>query len=611
MIRKSNILIVLCVITGTISAKNLIRSMEWTPNAVVVEALFDATSVTAQTEHGTAVTTSLVNCEMDRGIYVVPVHEGEMLIEAGQTITLAFNHNGTPVAQTTLRIPLIIDTIATLSDYDVSLCEDADLVILNGGVLTVNPEAEVYAFRNILIMGGGRLVVPEDASLIADTIFLRAGEVRQGNYVFAYPEMVVRGCLRHAHKTIYYDYLLSDTQYYSLSVAKDIPLSSLTYEDGQTIKLGKNMDIAVYDGGIRAGGNNGWIPFTGTMLQRGIGYTITAEPQFIRLGTLAPVRRSRALVRIPYNIDFSAGDTLSAISVPVTPHPAQAVNDAGWNLVGNPYMSAYIGGVQGLSSSNGIGLLDYSTGEYQWIGNLRYVVIPADNGRSYYPMMVNNAILPPFKNFFIQIGEGDALQFEPNGQRANSPLRAQRQGVDVVVGINLYEEAQPTIANDKLGIVIGQQYTDAYEMNADLAKFAPNEDVNIYATIDNQELCFAAINESSAQRIPIGLTVSTAGTYTFALDSCYDRNMVASVLLMDADAHIVTDLMTQTYSFDVQTTKTYNSRFSLTINLKNIDISTAAETIRSSNSPTKYWKNGRILICRDEKLYTLLGEQIQ
>ena len=204
MIRKSNILIAsLCVIASTLSAKTVIRPIEWTPDAVVVEALFDATSVTAQTEHSTAVTTSLANCEMDRGIYAVPVHESEMLTEAGQTITLAFDNNGTPAAQTTLRIPVIIDTIASLSDYDVSLCEDADLVILNGGILTVDPEAEVYAFRNIHIMGGGRLVVPENALLIADTVFLRAGEIRQGNYVFAYPEMVIRGSLRHTHKTIY------------------------------------------------------------------------------------------------------------------------------------------------------------------------------------------------------------------------------------------------------------------------------------------------------------------------------------------------------------------------------------------------------------------------
>ena len=188
----------------------------------------------------------------------------------------------------------------------------------------------------------------------------------------------------------------------------------------------------------------------------------------------------------------------------------------------------------------------------------------------------------------------------------------------------------PRGKSDCTGVVLGDEYTQAYEIGGDLAKSLSFEvdrrgrfscyKLNLY-TIDrdNHQLAFNAMSDSDAVTpIPVGITVRHSGVHTFSFDTeQFSVNAVDSVLLIDNELHTTTDLRFADYTFTASA-GTINNRFALVIyRAQSHGVATDIEQVvgsQSSNrqsSNRKYLNGGQLFIIRDGKLFTAQGSEVK
>lgn len=550
--------------------QNSYNVIEWTTNSVLVEFLNSAVSAQTQIGEGTPQMVALSSAKEDAGLFRLPVPD--LCSSAGLPLTITFkNAYGEIVSSAVTEIPLIINgTINIADEIDRGSSASRDLVILNGSVVTA--ATVPYSFRDIYVYAGGKLVVPTGAVLNTQHIYLRAGAIENGMYQFRYPQMVVNGAIHNSSGVVNLDYLMNQKQYYSLCLPYTVDVSAVTYRDGKPLKFNSYWWGAVYNGAVRATGASGWEYFNGTRLQAGLGYTVAAAPQSVRIMGGSATQRSYSAVRFPMMANLENGETTSSKTTPVVSYPSQTGkdNDAGWNLVGNPFMANYGGLVDGLTS-NGIGLLvDDGNGGYYWQGNVRYVVMPSDDGLSFSPEVATGTHLPAFKNFFVQIGPGDnALEFSLANRAQSVPARlltqTEPQTQEIMVGLKLCSSTQ----TDKLGVLVGEEFTLGYEVNADLDKMMNQTEFNCYAlTDDKSALSFIAIPPQQIHSIALAYQVPKAGNYTWQIDKTFDLSRVQSVILYDIQTQTSVDLLQEKYSFTTAQSEHVTNRFLLSIALQ-------------------------------------------
>ena len=553
----------------------------WQENSVRIQYLGEGVSVDSKVcyshsgnvyvggYYGAKSTVDLADVQVDHGVYEIPVAAGELVQHAGKELVLTFyNQDGDVIGVQQLTIPNIINTKSALASTW-AIAAEHDVVILSGQKLTIDTDVEC---ETLTINPGGVLVVNQGATITMDCLYARGGDLLNGQYSFTYPQMIVNGTVQTTGDTIYYDYLLGNTQYYSLTLPYAVNTTSIKYADGKKAIFG----IQEYDGSLRLNGiSSGWVNTIDAtnrvdcMLEPYKGYVIFALPQLVQYATGEKRRRNYSTLRIPMEVDLHNGEAAVSTtrSVSVIPHGAGddnvRPNDKGWNLVGNPYLADF-NGIEGLSSTNGIGLLEDNGEEYEWIGNLRYVVIPFDNGLGYQQELASAIILPAFKNFFVQIGTGDALNFAVANRAQHIAERyyANELEEEWMVRLSLQKDDN-SLVTDKCGLLIGDAYTDEYEINADLQKWM-NEALNLYMVSPKAggNLAYMAIPTQSLQQIQMGYTAK-AGSYTLRLDSV-DYSEWQSIILYDSEQRKSVDLLASEYHFST-VTQTNNTRFMLSL----------------------------------------------
>ena len=211
--------------------------------------------------------------------------------------------------------------------------------------------------------------------------------------------------------------------------------------------------------------------------------------------------------------------------------------------------------------TNGIGLLQLTGSGYIWVGQARYVVLPSDDGQSYEPGDASSTSLPAFKNYFIQIGTGDALTFPLANRAQSAPARMWETDNEIMAGVQLEGNGK----KDYVGLLLGDDYTQGYEINADLAKWM-NGGLNLYAHVGNYDLSVAALNAVEAEAaIPLTVKTAGAGTYTFSLSDKWNKNRgyLTHLYLYDTNSQSHTDLLTDEYTFTASGNTTMGNRFYL------------------------------------------------
>lgn len=592
--------------------------VEWYPTKVLVQTEAVLTSVSAIVG-GIAVANPVVTKKGGK-LYEI----SGLPLESNPTKILTISYDTYSCSKV---IPIIISratksvTDAPFSTLTTSAYNYSDLVVRDGAVLNITGAKNTPdKFVNVTIYPTAKIVVPEtkQLSVYSLTFFGGISEIYNGSTYdinkYGVPQLSLKGTLGKTVTTMDYIMRVNLDQMYQVGVPYDVNLEEITYWDGASIALGTALYVSAYDGAARArlDWDNTWqweVNFAEKVLKAGIGYTISAEPQV--------AGDTYSILRMPMKNNINSGNTeTQKATINVTAHGMSdenlTDNHKGWNYLSNPYMAA-ISGAEADSKLVVGYLRETGTGPWEWVDDTyRYVTIPHNDGEDYYQQKFSEATLLPFKSFFLQIATDGKLSFAL-ASRLNAPMRHLQQQEnaprEVEFELLLSNDAQ----SDNTGLLISEEFTPAYEINADLEKMTGT--MSVYTIYNGYQLAYNALSPLNAmEEIPLGYVVPTTGEYTFNLDERGDLDDIEHIYLLDHDSSITTDLMEDIYTFTA-TEKKNDHRFAISVILKaeeEEETPTHLETLEwESDHPYKFIYQDKMYILRNGVIYDAMGKQVQ
>ena len=541
-----------------------------------------------------------------------------------KSMTVAFTADEKNYA-CTKTVPIIISrgtktqADAPFATLGAAIYTKSDVVVRDGAVLTVNGSNAANTFNDVTIYPTSKISVPSEKKLTvhALTFFGGIDEIYDGSAYainkYGVPELSLKGTLHKSIAQIDYVMRVDDSQMYSLTVPYDVNLADITYWDGTSMgTLGDKLWVSAYDGAARANKDmsHTWIYEADFVskgmeaeLKAGVGYTISADLQ-------AGVGSTYSILRMPMVNNVANDGTELAKTVRVEAYGRESAvsdNHKGWNLVGNPYMVSISGG--DADSKLVVGYLqETGTGPWEWVDDeYRYVTIPADNGQDYWQEKFSSATLKPFKNFFLQIATSGDLSFAL-ASRQDAPARyLEAQKREVEFEINLANGSH----QDHTGLLIAEEYSPAYEINADLEKM--ENAMAVYTLTGGYKLAYNALSpDDASQPVPVGYVANVAGTYTFDLDETSDVSEVEHIWLTDYELSRVVDLIDDVYEFTTSNGRN-ESRFALSVELKDEQQTPTGILNAEANDgrTLKFIWQDKMYIMRNGVIYDATGKQVK
>ena len=284
-----------------------------------------------------------------------------------------------------------------------------------------------------------------------------------------------------------------------------------------------------YDGAKRANkGKGGWedLPKATKELQKGQGYIFQCN------------KKGMLILKVK-KPSFKAEDQ----SLALTAHNAASAQDAGWNFIGNPYISYY-----------DINDMKYTAPITIWNGTSYEAIRPGDDEHHFHP----------FEAFFVQkpknvskivFDKDDRTTYIKSKEKEElAATRGMTRGVD-----ESRQRIELTIGDtevrDKTRIVFNREAKANYEIACDAAKFMSTEDVPQIYSLDNESKY--AINERPAGNVKLGYVAKSAGTFKIGA-----KRMDTEVMLYDQVKDEIFDLTTGDYTFETEA-GTFENRFIL------------------------------------------------
>lgn len=487
------------------------------------------------------------------------------------------------LAETEFKIPIIVDAVGVETDDDLfynqhDACESCDVIVMPGATLTKaadNAAHDKDIIRNLDVYAGAKVVVPTGTNYHIGNLTLRT-KVAEDGLNLAVPEMVINGNLLHKAKAITQRMRVDDRRFYNFIVPYSVRKSQIAFANGASAVYGEDYIIDVYDGENRASSQamGNWVHFEGETLHPGVGYTLAVAP-----------KEGHTYAELVFPMpdgDLSAGEPATkSLYVNAWGTSETRANHKGWNLIGNPYLQIYGNNhlyvdAESMLTTGKLIPDDEHPGWWKNDGSsIPYVTVINATRDDYTQEYVSEQELPPFTTFFVQVGKPETA----SGTKVNLTFDKTNRKVNAVPRFMTAEE-RPSITRvglyiagsdkkDNFGLVIGEQYTPAYEMQADLSKeFGSVYSLKGYTLQDedNLPLAFHAINpERIAQPIPVGVRLPANDTYTFSIDKRYDLSAFEHIWLNDnVKAKYVDLLEEEEYSFE-GTKSQIDNRFSLTL----------------------------------------------
>ena len=284
-------------------------------------------------------------------------------------------------------------------------------------------------------------------------------------------------------------------------------------------------------------------------------------------------------------------------NVAVSEYAAAKAIDAGWNLIGNPYLQAYHHSTATMSAAD---------------KSVTAVVTLSADGEyiNYEETAVDEAIIPPFSTVFVQSPATGSLNFLAASARKGAPARGRMQSEQQFLQLRLAGNG----ASARTNFIIGDEYDENYTIGADLVKwfndnYTSQAAPTLYSFKGENKQAFNARSEEMLTNIPVGYHATKAGTYTFSIT---DNAAFDHVWLYDKEMNITTDLKMSDYEF-ISDAGTIDSRFKLNAELAGShEVPTGNEGHQpSAVSCQKIIRDGKLFIERDGKTYNAQGGMVQ
>ena len=400
---------------------------------------------------------------------------------------------------------------------------------------------------------------------------------------------------------VHFDLSINKDNYYPFAVPFPVLVSDIDYADpalAAASTYGTHYLIKRYDGALRAknGANKdqNWVQVNESeTLQPGVGYIIIAMPV-----------DGKAVIRIP--LEFSddwtidgeqsdIGEGLNREEISISAHSGTAANadpiHAGWNFIANPYLAKY----------------KYDGSQTQ--NAPKYASIPTYNFSEYQQVTLSDVTLSPEYPFFVQVNSNTELNFATEGRKqAPAAMRTSDDKLRTKLTITQHNNNK----TDQTSIILGDSYSPAYEINADLEKmFGSAYTTAIYTCSQNTRLAFNALSwQNATSPIPLGYRAAEVGEYTIALDNIDGLGDIAGINLHDAYTNQTINLLYFDYTFNSEVTQD-DSRFTIQITSKNNTTTDIDSLIVPTTTTTKIIHNNQLYIIHDGQKYNAIGQAIK
>lgn len=611
-----------------------VQVLEWKANSVVV--MYTGTETAATTKVGSndpSASQTLTSHKLTHGVYELTTDQA-LTSNAGERLTVTLGSS-----KASFDIPIIINSNVNASDGH----STQDVVIVKGGKLTA--QSTKYSYNNVYVYGGGKLDVSSGTSLGVNNIILRAGGITTNGsggsaaYDYVYPQVKLGGTLTSTKTDIKYEYITDYDHWYHLCLPFNGTLNTITYPqeyygDNVTANNTGSWIIKRYAGEIRAtGNNNAWVDIEtedSTVVTAGRGYIFWGAPKKVTIGD-DKQRQAWGIQRITMPITSAATATSAETanktigglsSYQDVEGKSSAVNDQGWNLIGNPFM-VNLTGLSSTSLKQGLLEKEYDannnwTGQWKFTGNgNRYITVPSNHFDTYEAVKVNDetVTLTAGRTFFVQIEENyNAVLFDKDNRAALAPAWQRSAEADQVVDVETGIVMSGAEWNDEVDFWIKDGKTEAYEFNADYPKTPNTTNFNIYGVHPSGNLSWVALSPPLAERdMPIGYQVPQAGDYILSLSEKFNMGDVESVLVTDhgVTPELTTDLMINSYLFTVHQAETNNERFTVSIKVREReDVTTGVDDAAADSRAQKFIYDDKLYILNHGILYDATGKRV-
>lgn len=585
---------------------------------------------------------------VDVGVYEIAV--SGLKGSAYKQMNIIIKNGATEVGRKAVTIPLIVNTETTIesarSTAGITVkanCSNVDLVVLNGGKLSSSEttDASQFTFKSITVYGGGKLIVPAGNYLTAKKMYLRAGSVTATtkgatpatSYSYVYPQVYVGSgsTLTINENIINFDYLTNYDQYFGVAFPHTAAINknNITYPDdiyGSAAKTGSYL-LRVFDSQIRAtqgATDNVWVDVeTGseampkqTNTVRGLGYYALFPPRKVSVNGGDAERQKYGIQRVKMSAESLSNENANA-TIEVTAYSAEQPYNAGWWMLGNPYMANLNGGGVGDSKAAiRVGKIGKNAqGQYEWQDKeVRYVTVPNDDAsETYNQRPVSSYTFPAFKPFYVQVGTTGTVTFTTTSRVNAAPSRFfnNEMPAEIETAIALNSEAY----GDTTHILINNEFTSEYEVGDDLLKM-PHANVSLFTISGTTDLFANALNvQSAAEGIPVGYTAPTEGQYTFSYNDKLSTAWIEHLWLIDYVQNSTIDLLESDYTFNT-TAETNKTRFVLKIELKSgkEDPTTSIDGLIETSpneGPIKFIYQDKLYIRYNGIIYDAVGKKVK
>ena len=629
--------------------------VEWGQHGGVIEVDatgIDATSVVAHLNGASSSAITLVQTGTSGGKsskYNYTVNFGDGIDFAASTsngamLTLEWKNGETVKAISNIVVPKIIASSATMKSIMSGDAQwETEVHVLPDVTLTANAgdfESNDVMIKQLEIYPGATVVVTKGAAgsgtLKVKTLVLRNGwtcasGTRKYDVARLYITPSTASLAKNAVVDVWYmDWYIDYDQYYPIAVPWKVAVNSSNIVHrytSNTATFGPSGSIRLryYDGEQRATsgqsmiGQN-WKDYGKSgnenlpdYLEPSKGYSFSAK---------RPSGKAFSIVRMTLGIpsnDWTAlgeqgevsGTHKDQVSVTGWGKGTADWYAMGWNFIGNPYMCTFNGDDGGIS-----GKLELQNG-----GSIKYATIPSIDFSNYDQVAIADADLKPARGFFIQANNAEAQNITFNANKIVDPTAAPARYMTQTEAIpeqEAYIRLSYEGGKDQMGLIIGEDYTEAYEVNADLAKVLGDAGfVKTYMQYGGMDMAYVAINQELAKAwIPVTVILPKDGEYTFSLMSSSEVEQLEGVYLIDyAENETVTNLIDKDYTF-VADAATISNRFAINAIIGERQTPTDIDVINeggdlNSDRPFKFIYHDKVYIYHRGVIYDATGKRVR